>query len=73
MNHMENTMAIPGKYSTYRNWQLHHDLLRLSEAYRRLREFKSQRADETLYNERKRAEVLAQLDKICDEMNIRGI
>lgn len=70
---VKHEMAITGRYETYKNWQLHHDLLRLCEAYRRLREFKSERVDETIYNERKRSEILKELDKICDEMNIRGI
>lgn len=65
--------AIHGQYQTYKDWQLRHDLERLSKVYHQLKNFNSTKLAETIYNEEQAEKVLKELDKICDEMNLRRI
>jgi len=60
-------------YKTYSNWMLMHDLIHFTDIYRKQKSTLHSRADETLFREKALADLLARLDKICDEMNIRGI
>lgn len=70
-----NKSIIRRKYETYSNWMLKHDFERIISIHQALIAHKKEclRADEVLFNESQQAKTLAQLDAICDEMNIRGI
>jgi hypothetical protein len=68
-----NTYAVCGCYKSYKNWQLVYELERLGEIYRKTKNFQSNWADEYFFHQKKAADLLIELDKICDEMNIRGI